>query len=237
MEQYREYLRLLARLHIDPRAEGPGRPLGHGTANALTAIAKAGQFRGSTDAERGAWLRAILANHLAYAVRPVRPAGGRSGAPARGRPRPPPSARLEAILAADQSTPSEGAMRAEEAAAWPTPWPGYPTTNARHWSWVTPSRTCRSPRSVDSWAATRAGCRRAAPSGQQSPEGFDGRRAPTRQTADDRRSGSDRKVPGPTLGHVTAGGHVGGNPAAWVLPSSRSALEHVVSSEPLLLSM
>jgi RNA polymerase sigma-70 factor (ECF subfamily) len=114
VEQYREYLRLLARLHLDPRLRGQVDPSDMVQQTLLTAHAKAGQFRGTTDAERAAWLRAILANHLAYAARRFGRQGGdrvRSLAADLDRS----SARLGAVLAADQSTPSEGAMRAEEA--------------------------------------------------------------------------------------------------------------------------
>jgi RNA polymerase sigma-70 factor (ECF subfamily) len=76
---------------------------------------KAEQFRGTTEAERAAWLRQILANQLAAAVR--RHLAGKRDA---GRERSlhaaleDSSARLEALLAADQTSPSERAVRHEE---------------------------------------------------------------------------------------------------------------------------
>jgi RNA polymerase sigma-70 factor (ECF subfamily) len=74
-----------------------------------------GQFRGTTEAEKLAWLRAILANVLAAAAR-------RFEAAVRdvGRERSLEgdldlsSSRLECLFAADQTSPSQGAVRAEE---------------------------------------------------------------------------------------------------------------------------
>ena len=80
----------------------------------LAAHAKQAQFRGATDAQRAGWLRAILANQLALAVRNFGPRGG-------GRVRSlqedldQSSARLEAFLAVDHSSPSERAIRSEQA--------------------------------------------------------------------------------------------------------------------------
>jgi len=81
----------------------------------LKAHAKMDQFRGSSTAELMAWLRQILANELAQA-------GRKFGAEARDLAREQSlqgdldksSARLEAWLAADQSSPSECAMREEQ---------------------------------------------------------------------------------------------------------------------------
>jgi len=74
-----------------------------------------GQFRGTNETEKRAWLRAILANVLAAA-------GRRFERRARdvGRERSLEvelelsSARLEGLLAADQTSPSQGAVRCEE---------------------------------------------------------------------------------------------------------------------------
>lgn len=114
MEHFREYLRLLARLHLDPRLRGQLDPSDVVQQTLLTAVAKGGQFRGTTEAERAAWLRTILAHHLAYAMRRFGRRGGeRVRSLEAGFDRS--SARLAAFLMADQSSPSEGAIRAEEA--------------------------------------------------------------------------------------------------------------------------
>ena len=115
VEQYREYLRLLARLHLDPRLKGQVDPSDMAQQTLLTAFAKVGQFRGTTDAERAAWLRTILANHMAYAARRFgRQNGDRVRSLEADLDRS--STRLGAVLAAaDQSSPSERAARAEEA--------------------------------------------------------------------------------------------------------------------------
>src|SRR5262249_39361323 len=80
------------------------------------AYAKRQQFRGTTEAERAAWLRQMLAHNLADALRGF----GRDKRDL-GRERSiedalqESSARLEAWLAAEQSAPSEQAVRHEQA--------------------------------------------------------------------------------------------------------------------------
>src|SRR5205809_710127 len=69
LEHYREYLRLLARLQIDPRLRGKVDPSDIVQETLLLAHAKQEQFRGQGDAELAAWLRQILANQLAQALR------------------------------------------------------------------------------------------------------------------------------------------------------------------------
>jgi RNA polymerase sigma-70 factor (ECF subfamily) len=114
VDQFRPYLHLLARLHLDPRLRGRIDPSDIVQQTLLTAHAKQAQFRGTTDAERAAWLRAILANHLALSMRQFGREGGdrlRSLQDAIDHS----SARLGSILAANQSSPSAGVARAEEA--------------------------------------------------------------------------------------------------------------------------
>jgi RNA polymerase sigma-70 factor (ECF subfamily) len=116
LEAYRDYLRLLAGVHLDPRLRGKLDPSDVVQETLARAHAKGGQFRGSTEAERAAWLRQILANELAAAVRRHLAAGKRDA----GRERSlhtaveDSSARLEALLAADQTSPSARAVRDEE---------------------------------------------------------------------------------------------------------------------------
>ena len=116
LEAYRNYLRLLAGAQLDPRLRGKLDPSDVVQETLARAHEKAGQFRGATEAERAAWLRQILARQLAAAVRRFLDAGKRDA----GRERSilaaveGSSARLEALLAADQTSPSERAVRHEE---------------------------------------------------------------------------------------------------------------------------
>jgi RNA polymerase sigma-70 factor, ECF subfamily len=115
VERYRDYLRLLARLQLNARLQAKLDASDIVQQALLQAHAGLGQFRGQTEAEWLAWLRTILANTLATAAR-------RFSAEARdaGRERSlhveldQSSSRLEGMLAADQSSPSERAVRADE---------------------------------------------------------------------------------------------------------------------------
>ena len=81
----------------------------------LQAHSSRDQFRGKREAERLAWLRAILANALAAAARHF-DAGMRDLARERSLEADLDlsSSRMECLLAADQTSPSEGAVRSEE---------------------------------------------------------------------------------------------------------------------------
>jgi RNA polymerase sigma-70 factor (ECF subfamily) len=114
-EQYRGYLRVLADLHLPDHLRGKLDPSDVVQQALLRAHEKRDQFRGKSDAEAAGWLRAILATTLAEAAR----AYGRERRDV-GRERSleadveESSARLEAWLAADQSSPSEAAHRHEQ---------------------------------------------------------------------------------------------------------------------------
>src|SRR5271157_5333746 len=69
LEAFRGYLRLLARLQLDPALRSKLDPSDIVQETLMQAHLKQDQFRGQTDGEKAAWLRAILANQLAEAVR------------------------------------------------------------------------------------------------------------------------------------------------------------------------
>lgn len=115
LEPFRAYLRLLARLQLDPRLRRQLDPSDFVQQTLLEAYRAVDQFRGRTDGELAAWLRQILARQMTHAVRdltrlkrdvtreqPLEAALAES------------SERLEAWLAAEQSSPSEQAQRNEQ---------------------------------------------------------------------------------------------------------------------------
>ncbi len=115
LEGFRDYLRLLARLQLDPRLQAKLDASDIVQQTLLQAHEHRDQFRGQTEAELAGWLRSILANTLAAAAR-------RFAADARnlGRERSlqdslaESAARIESWLAAEQSSPSERVLRVEE---------------------------------------------------------------------------------------------------------------------------
>jgi RNA polymerase sigma-70 factor (ECF subfamily) len=112
VEDYRDYLRLLARMQLDPRLQGKIDPSDVVQQTLAKAHQNRDQFRGRTEAERAGWLRRILANTLIDAARKFQRElqlehSFEQAVDAS-------SARLEAWLAADQSSPSERADRQEQ---------------------------------------------------------------------------------------------------------------------------
>jgi RNA polymerase sigma-70 factor, ECF subfamily len=116
LERFREYLRLLARLHL---ADGQGGKLEVSDVvqqTLLEAHRQRGRFRGQSDAEMAAWLRQILAGTLAdarralgRAKRDVRRERSLEAGLAQS------SAQLGSWLAAPQSSPSAQAQGHEDA--------------------------------------------------------------------------------------------------------------------------
>jgi RNA polymerase sigma-70 factor (ECF subfamily) len=115
LERYRAYLRLLARLQLDRRLQGKLDASDVVQQTLLQAYRALDQFHGSTEPELMSWLRQILARTLSHLHRDHKRArrdlarersleGNLTAS----------SARLENWLAAQQSTPSQKAVRGEE---------------------------------------------------------------------------------------------------------------------------
>ena len=115
VDRFREYLRLLARVHVGDQLGAKLDPSDIVQQTLLEAHRKRNQFRGSTEAEMAGWLRQMLACTLADAVRAL----GRAKRDV-GRERSldeaidQSSKRIEAWLVAEQSSPSQRAVRNEE---------------------------------------------------------------------------------------------------------------------------
>jgi RNA polymerase sigma-70 factor, ECF subfamily len=113
-EQFRSYLRLLAEMHLGRHAGAKLDPSDVIQQTLLDAYRGRDQFRGRTDAEMAAWLRRLLTCNLADAQR-ARGRAKRDAARERSLEQAldASSARIEAFLAAEQSSPSQRAMRNE----------------------------------------------------------------------------------------------------------------------------
>jgi RNA polymerase sigma-70 factor, ECF subfamily len=115
IEDYRAYLLLLVRLQMGVRPSAKVDASDIVQQAILHAHERQAQFRGETEAEWLAWLRAILTNALAAALRRFDtqardPSRERSLEGELERS----SSRLQSFLVADQTSPSERAVRAEE---------------------------------------------------------------------------------------------------------------------------
>ncbi len=135
LEAFRAYLSLLAHARVDPRLQGKLDVSGVVQQTLLEAYQALDRLAEWNDAQKAAWLRRLLANNLADEIRKLRTQGrdvGREQALDPGLEES--SAKLEAWLVAEQSSPSERAERNEEtlrlAAAARTPCRA--DTDARH---------------------------------------------------------------------------------------------------------
>lgn len=112
LERYRDYLGLLARAQLPSPLRGQLGTSDIVQQTLLQAHRKREQFRGHSEAEYRAWLRAILARLLADAARGCGP-GRRGKEQSLERALEESSQRLERWLAADESSPSQRVMRRE----------------------------------------------------------------------------------------------------------------------------
>jgi RNA polymerase sigma-70 factor (ECF subfamily) len=112
VEDYRDYLHLLARLQLDPRLRGKLDPSDVVQQTLVKAHQYQGQYRGQTAGERAGWLRRILANTLIDAARKFQRELDLEHDPGPGIEAS--SQRLEAWISAQQSSPSEVAVREEQ---------------------------------------------------------------------------------------------------------------------------
>lgn len=115
VERYRDYLRLITRLQINPRLRSKVDESDVVQQAVLEAYKCREQFRGQTEAERLAWLRKILANMLARVgrsfstgARDLQKEQSLDAALELS------SSRLQCLLAADQTSPSGQVVREEE---------------------------------------------------------------------------------------------------------------------------
>lgn len=115
LERYREYLRLLARLHLDPRLRGKVDPSDLIQETLLRAYSAIDQYHEQGEAQRAAWLRQILANVLAGMIRRYATASRNVGLERSLQVSLDASSlRMEALLVTDQASPSEQAAHQEE---------------------------------------------------------------------------------------------------------------------------
>jgi RNA polymerase sigma-70 factor (ECF subfamily) len=113
LDNYREYLHLLARLQLPADMIGTVDASDVVQQTLLKAHERQDQYRGQSDGERAAWLRSILANTLTDALRKTareRTVFGRSLEAGLEES----SSRLEAWLSDGQSGPEERAERNEQ---------------------------------------------------------------------------------------------------------------------------
>lgn len=113
LEHFHDYLLLLARIQLGSRLQVKLDPSDVVQQTLLQAHQNWAQFRGGNDAELAAWLRVILAHHLADVCRKYDPwLGGRERSLEAALEQS--SARLESWLAAEDTPPIRKAERQEQ---------------------------------------------------------------------------------------------------------------------------
>jgi RNA polymerase sigma-70 factor (ECF subfamily) len=115
LERFRNYLYLLARLQCQRRLQAKVDASDIVQQTMVQALGGLGRFRGKSEAEMAAWLRQILARHLASVARDL---GREKRDAARERSLEAAldqsASRLEVWLAAEDSSPSQKAVRSEQ---------------------------------------------------------------------------------------------------------------------------
>src|SRR6266478_1044036 len=114
LERFRHYLLLLARLHLGDRARGKFDASDVVQETLLEAHRKRAQFRGRSEAEMAAWLGQMLAFCIADALRAEGRAKRDVSREQSLHALNDSSLRLEGILVAEQSSPSQRASRQEQ---------------------------------------------------------------------------------------------------------------------------
>ena len=114
-ERFRDYLQLVARLQLPFHLRGKLDASDLIQQTLLEAYQAEGQLQGRSEAQQAGFLRSILANNLADVIRrfaaDARDVGREQALPGAGGDQ---SSGLQAWLAADQSSPSQPAIREEE---------------------------------------------------------------------------------------------------------------------------
>ncbi|MCU0962784.1 MAG: sigma-70 family RNA polymerase sigma factor [Pirellulaceae bacterium] len=116
LARYRPWLSLIARMQVGSRLQGKFDTSDVVQQTLMEAWRSAAQFRGSTDAERIAWLRKILAHVLAHHIRQYRGTYKRDLQRERSieRSLAQSSRQLDAVLASAATSPSQQAARQEQ---------------------------------------------------------------------------------------------------------------------------
>lgn len=116
LARYRPWLSLIARMQVGSRLQGKFDTSDVVQQTLMEAWRSAAQFRGSTDAERIAWLRKILAHVLAHHIRQYRGTCKRDLQRERSieRSLAQSSRQLDAVLASAATSPSQQAARQEQ---------------------------------------------------------------------------------------------------------------------------
>lgn len=116
LEKYRNYLRILAQVQLDPRLQAKLDASDVVQQTLLEAYQKQAEFRGSSEGELAAWLRKILVHNLAdilQAFNRDKRDVGRECSLEQGLQAS--SARLDALAAAEELSPSQKLQRHEQA--------------------------------------------------------------------------------------------------------------------------